>query len=304
MVLPTPVFPFTIWDGNEQDTTYDGAADTQRAQAGDHNEMAAETIAIMNWVGSKVSMRVINKTGGALSAGKHVSITGRDATTGLMTVDYARSASGSNYDPAIGILPAQIDDDDVGEVMLRGMYGPIDTSGKAVNDPLWLDSGAGGGHIWAPPQWPVYAQKLAHVIVVGVSGYIYVDPDPMNGIETIWERWANCLTGSCDQYLIVAPLPMHILQVTLISDTTTVSTAVNHWTFQVANLTAANNLLSAAKDTNGDDITADIPWLFDPDQNTFIDTGDVIEIQATKFAGATNMNEVGIQVDYVLDVPN
>jgi hypothetical protein len=46
MGLPTPEYPGALWDGNEQSTANDIPGDDTRANGADHNEIAAEVVAI------------------------------------------------------------------------------------------------------------------------------------------------------------------------------------------------------------------------------------------------------------------
>jgi hypothetical protein len=46
MALPTPDYPGALWDGNEQSTANDIPGDDTRANGADHNEIAAEIVAI------------------------------------------------------------------------------------------------------------------------------------------------------------------------------------------------------------------------------------------------------------------
>lgn len=92
----------------------------------------------------------------------------------------------------------------------------------------------------------------------------------------------------------------------LVSDTaTTGSDGSNNWTIQVANLTAANNLCSSAKTTNGAEIAADTRYSLGVDQNNAkadLDGGDVLELQITKTGTPTDLSgaRVIVQVDYTV----
>jgi len=299
MALPDPNFPVAVWDGNEQETTHDGAADTARAQAGDYNENSAEVIALQNWTRAKKSIVCINKTGGALAAGKLVGISGYDSATGLPTVAYAWAVSGANARRAIGILPQEIADDAKGEVLLRGLYGPLDTSGKTTRDPVWNGNvgGAAGSYLYAPPEWPCSVQRVGEVAVVDASdGYLYIDPSSMNDIRVATQRIGG-LSGSDDRFLFIAPCDCHILQVRLLPDTATAgSDGSNNWSFQVYDHAVSVNLLSAAKNTNGSELAADTDYVLDPDQNTEIAADSPIELQVTKTGSPTALTDAEIMV--------
>ncbi len=97
-----------------------------------------------------------------------------------------------------------------------------------------------------------------------------------------------------------------ITGVYLISDTaTTSSDGTDNWTIQVANLTAANNLCSTAKTTNGAEIAADTRYSLGVDQNNAkadLDGGDVLELQITKNGTPTDLSSarVTVQIDYTV----
>lgn len=92
----------------------------------------------------------------------------------------------------------------------------------------------------------------------------------------------------------------------LVSDTaTTGSDGTHNWTIQVANLTAANNLCSTAKTTNGAEIAADTRYSLGVDQNNAkadLDGGDVLELQITKNGTPTDLSgaRVIVQLDYTV----
>ncbi|MBN4064352.1 hypothetical protein JYU04_01300 [Dehalococcoides mccartyi] len=109
--------------------------------------------------------------------------------------------------------------------------------------------------------------------------------------------------GSDQRYLFVAPYDCNIDQVQVISDTAVAASDTNYYSFQVQNLTQAEALLASAKtteSTGGAAISADSVYTLDPDQNTVIDDGDVIELQITETGVATDLTgaEILVIVEY------
>jgi hypothetical protein len=87
--------------------------------------------------------------------------------------------------------------------------------------------------------------------------------------------------GSAQRYVFVAPYDCKIDQVQIVSDTAVAASDTNYYAFQVQNLTQAEALLASSKtteSTGGAAVAADIPYTLDPDQNTVVDDGDVIEL--------------------------
>ncbi len=98
--------------------------------------------------------------------------------------------------------------------------------------------------------------------------------------------------GTIQRYVFVAPYDCNIDQVQIVSDTAVAASDTNYYAFQIQNLTQAGALLASAKTTQatgGTAITADAAYTLDPDQNTVIDDGDVIELQITETGVATDL---------------
>lgn len=109
--------------------------------------------------------------------------------------------------------------------------------------------------------------------------------------------------GSDQRYVFVAPYDCNIDQVQVVSDTAVAASDTNYYALQVQNLTQAEALLSAAKtteSTGGIAVTADIPYALNPDQNTVVYDGDVIELQITETGVATDLTnaEILVVVEY------
>ena len=93
-----------------------------------------------------------------------------------------------------------------------------------------------------------------------------------------------------------------ITDVRLISDITTASSSGSaKYDFQIANLTASTDLLSAVVSTDDTEITADTVYSLKPNQNGAVNENDVIEFQVTKTGAPTDLSsaEIIIVIDYL-----
>ena len=105
------------------------------------------------------------------------------------------------------------------------------------------------------------------------------------------------LAGSDDIFIHAAWNAQKVWTFMLISDVgTSGSDGANNWSFQVRNLTQANDLLSTAAATNVAEITADTVWEFSPDQNEDISASDVLELQITKNGNPSDLSAAEILV--------
>ena len=109
-------------------------------------------------------------------------------------------------------------------------------------------------------------------------------------------------SASDDKMLFVVPANCTIIDVNLANENSIASDAVNYWTFQVRNLTAAVNLRSSAKSTNGAAITADTAYALGLDQNLSPSASDVLELQVTKGGAPSNLTETLVTVHYTVSV--
>lgn len=92
-----------------------------------------------------------------------------------------------------------------------------------------------------------------------------------------------------------------VSDVKIISDTaTTGSDGSNKYDFQVVNVTQSNNLLSAAKSTNGAEISANTVYSLGVDQNATIAANDVLRLSVTKTGSPTSLAsaQIRVQVNY------
>ena len=317
MALSAAIFPNADWDGNAQDTTGDGSADTTLAQAGDYNEHSSEILEVQRLLRGKVAtahggavIACVNKTGGVLTCGKMAVFAGFDATTGLPSIAYA-AANAAGYRDLAGLIVMEkggdvdeVADDGIAYVLRDGAsYALVDTSSFSAGDFLWL---AASGALSAtrvtgyPPvaQVDVDHATLGVLTVFAAGAHVHTALPRATSMVRI-----GGISGSDDRYLFVAPAASYIRQVSLVSDTATSSSdGTDNYTFQVANLTQTNNLLASAKSTNGAEIAADTVYDLDPDQNQQVAANDVLELQITKNNAPTDLSsaEISAVIEYDL----
>jgi hypothetical protein len=114
-----------------------------------------------------------NDTGGTLTKGTPVYISGQNVEGQQFTIDVADS-DGSGTMPSIGILSANVNNNAMGDIVTHGKLIGIDTSGFTVGDELFI--GPSGTLVNTPPTGESnLLQKIAKVIRVdGSSGQIYI----------------------------------------------------------------------------------------------------------------------------------
>lgn len=114
-----------------------------------------------------------NDTGGTLTKGTPVYISGQVAEGQQFTIDVADS-DGSGTMPAIGILSADVNDNAQGDIVTHGKLIGIDTSSFTVGDELFI--GSSGTLVNTPPTGESnLLQKIAKVVRVDASsGQIYI----------------------------------------------------------------------------------------------------------------------------------
>ena len=109
------------------------------------------------------------------------------------------------------------------------------------------------------------------------------------------------IAASVNVPLIAAPSALVISDCVIISDTaTTGSDGSNNYTFQVANVTAGNNLRASAKSTNGAEIAANTTYALGLDQDLTLATSDVLRLVVTKTGSPASLSAAKIvaQVNY------
>lgn len=92
-----------------------------------------------------------------------------------------------------------------------------------------------------------------------------------------------------------------ITDVEIVSENGVAADGANKWTFQVRDLTAAADLLSAVKDTSAAAITADTRYALGVNQNnSALAAAKVLELQMTKTGSPNNLQEMLVVVKYTV----
>jgi hypothetical protein len=114
-----------------------------------------------------------NETGGTLTKGTPVYISGQNAEGQQFTIDVADS-DGSGTMPSIGILSANVNNNAMGDIVTHGKLIEIDTSSFSVGDELFI--GPSGTLVNTPPTTEAnLLQKIAKVVRSHASsGQIYI----------------------------------------------------------------------------------------------------------------------------------
>lgn len=110
------------------------------------------------------------------------------------------------------------------------------------------------------------------------------------------------ISASDEKYLwiVSGASTITISDVLIVSETGVTSDASHLWTFQVRNLTAAVDLRSAVKSTNGAAITADTAYALGLDQNLTPSAAAVLELQMAKTGSPNALTEMLAVVRYTL----
>jgi hypothetical protein len=95
-----------------------------------------------------------------------------------------------------------------------------------------------------------------------------------------------------------------IHRVRVISDTTSAaSSGANNWSFQIRNKTTSVDLLATPVSTDVDgEITLDVAYDVDADQNQTIAIDDVLEFQITRNGVPTSLTRVTLQIEYTTSI--
>lgn len=111
------------------------------------------------------------------------------------------------------------------------------------------------------------------------------------------------ISATDEKMLFVIPANATVLSVYIANENSVASSGVNYWTFQVRNLTAANDLKASAKSTNGNAITADVAWNLDLDQNLTPAALSLLELQMVRNGAPSNLQELVVTVNYKCPLP-
>lgn len=114
--------------------------------------------------GISLHMRVVNKTGSTIAAGRAVRHDGVDVTTGLPKIIMAQ-ADTVEHAQVLGITYNAINNDAVGLIAIAGPVNSFDTTSYPVGVPLYLSDTVAGDYSSTPPD-----------IVTQVGGVLTSDP--------------------------------------------------------------------------------------------------------------------------------
>lgn len=216
MTLSAATFPDADWDGNEQDTANDGAADSTLAQAGDYNEHSSEGLEVQRLLRGKVAsahagavLPCINKTGGALTCKKWVALDGFDATTGLPKMTIGAATAASCLD-GLGLLVMEkggdvdtVADNGIGYVVRSGAVYALATDGMgAAGVMLWPAASGGLSSTPVAGYLPVAAVDVSHATlgvlqIFGDLGRLHIQ-DRHKAFNSVLRPTG--LTGSVNNY--------------------------------------------------------------------------------------------------------
>ncbi len=136
------------------------------------------------------TINVRNTSGGALTAGQAVYITGYNVGQNRVTIDLADADDAAKV-PAIGFVTTSLGNNTNGTVVMSGdLIGLVNTVGASVNDGVWLGTTA-GSVVFTRPTTTNVVQKLGIVTRVNASGNIMVvgagrTNDIPNNMGTLW----------------------------------------------------------------------------------------------------------------------
>lgn len=123
---------------------------------------------------AKLSLACRNESGGTLTAGTLVYVSGWSETQSKFLISKADSDAASK--PATWILQADLANNTNGTAYKRHRLTSVDTSGTSVGDPIYLDSTAGGWTKTAPTAANARKQVVGFVAVVhATTGEIEFD---------------------------------------------------------------------------------------------------------------------------------
>ena len=112
----------------------------------------------------------------------------------------------------------------------------------------------------------------------------------------------GAISATGEYYLLVPHGGVTIQNVVLVSSAGVATSDTDYWSFQVANLTQSNDLLSAAQTTEttgGAAIVADTAYDITPDQNADVVVDDVLELQVSKTLSPSALADVIVLIHYI-----
>lgn len=108
------------------------------------------------------------------------------------------------------------------------------------------------------------------------------------------------LSATTTAFLVVTRAAITVADVDILSASGTTSDGSNNWAIQVDNVTDTLNLRSAAKSTNGAEITANTVYALGLDQNLSVSANKVLRITLTLTGSPGNLNGALAQLRYTV----
>jgi hypothetical protein len=134
-------------------------------------------------VGEETVIRVYNGSGGVISNGTVVYISG--ATGGIPSIRKAIASSRDQAIYAIGVTTMNINDTAQGYVTMVGLVHDINTATFAVGSRVYLSSSTPGAITATPPLYPNELIHIGYVVVQNAAGTILVNMDNETPYTTI-----------------------------------------------------------------------------------------------------------------------
>jgi microcystin-dependent protein len=131
-------------------------------------------------IGQETVIRAVNKSGGTISDGKAVSLTGAQGQR--IKIDLADADSSGLASHAIGLATENIANNQEGFVTTFGLVRHIDTSAFSEGDILYVSTAPGGLTNVRPPA-PQHSVRVGYVVKDSPQGSIFVDPDVGTHLE-------------------------------------------------------------------------------------------------------------------------
>lgn len=146
------------------------------------------------------------------------------------------------------------------------------------------------------------SQKITSLASGTASGDA-VNRGQLDTVPQCFSLHLGTISAADEKMLLIVPANTTILGVSIANENGVASDAGNYWTFQVRNLTAAVDLRSSAKSTNGAAITADTPYDLGLNQNLTPATAAVLELQMAKAGSPNNLQELVVTVYFRTALP-
>ena len=124
-------------------------------------------------VGQENWIRVYNDSGGTISNGEVVYVTGKEDVQDRLTIGLAQ-ADAANTSKVIGFATHDIETASFGYITQFGYVNDINTSSFADGASIWLSDTVAGGIVGTAPQSPSDAVFLGYVVDSAVSGNIFI----------------------------------------------------------------------------------------------------------------------------------